>query len=104
VFDKIILMAHNHYELLPDGNLLVVPVVRSFQEVLRERTKVAQWFSKSEEGPVLMGTCSIPLLSGRINKEFPDGLSESVLMQEKIEIYNMTTADEIIKDYLSKAL
>jgi hypothetical protein len=97
-------MAHNHYELLPDGNLLVVPIVRSFQEVLRERTKVAQWFSKSEEGQVLMGTCAIPLSSGRMEKEFPEGLSESVLMQEKIEVYNNTMADEIIKDYLSKAL
>lgn len=88
-----------HYEILDDGNLLMIPMVRSMRDVLLERTKVAQWFSKSDDAKVLMG--SIPL--GSVPLEEIDNNPTSLLLQEKIDVFNEITAEEVIADYQKTA-
>ena len=94
-----------HYELLPDGTLFVIPIRRSLAEVMQERAKVAVWFSTDpKEAEVLNGVCTIVKASIALKKnmmtfEFPTDLPANIECQDKIDVFNNLTADQVIADY-----
>lgn len=95
----------NHYQLLPDGSLFVVPVQRSIMEVLYERTKVAKWFQPDEDrAKVLGGSCPIFLSSLSMKKgsmiyDEPCDLEVNLRLQDMIDVYNDVTAQQVIELY-----
>lgn len=97
------LMADSYFELTPDGSLFLVPIVRSMFEVLRERELVAKYFEGGHELRILSGICD--LIKAQIMLEsrgliYNDShVSLSLQMQNKIDVYNHVTAEQVIKNY-----
>jgi len=95
-------MNYLHYELLPNGTLFVMPLKRSFEEVIEERAKVARWFDPNTD-KVLSGSCALSLASlkfegNNIISVEPD-VSEVIRMQDVIDVYNNVTAEQVIEAF-----
>lgn len=92
----------SHYELLPDGTLFMMPVKRSFEKVLDERSKVARWFDPNTD-KVLSGSCTLSLASLRFDDNkmsfVKSEVSEVLEMQDIIDVYNNITAEQVIEAY-----
>lgn len=91
---------NNYYEMTPDGQMLVVPIVRSLQEVLIEREKVANYFNSQQ---ILAGV--VDLFKAQITIEskgysFNDFKAPLHLeLQHQIDVYNHVTGEEVIDAY-----
>jgi len=95
-------LQNNHYEIAPDGSLLIVPIVRSLPEVIHEREIVARYFGGGTM-KVLAGICDLFKAElvfenkgvSLVDLETPVNLQ----LQNKIDIYNTITAEQIIDTY-----
>ena len=97
------LFSDDYYEITPDGSLLLVPVVRSFIEVVKEREKVARYFEGGNEVKVLYGICDLLKMQLVLDKmgasHMENSISTSLKLQGQIDVYNHITADQMIKSY-----
>lgn len=95
-------LQNNHYEIAPDGSLLIVPIVRPLPEVIHEREIVAKYFGGGTM-KVIAGICDLfkaELIFGDKGVSLADlEISINLQLQNKIDIYNTITAEQIINTY-----
>jgi hypothetical protein len=92
-----------YFERMPNGNMFMAPIVRPLQEVISERTQVAEFFRQGPNAEVLAGVCDL-IKADMVfkNKKIimkNMKVSTSLEMQHKIDIYNTITAKELIEEY-----
>lgn len=102
-------LANNYYENVPDGSLLMVPIVRSLAEVISEREVVAEYFAFGNEPiKILSGVCDLfkaQLIFEDRGMAFHEmKVPLSMELQHMIDIYNHVTAADVIAQYEKQQL